>query len=127
MRSRSFSLDDAPRDLIDAAFKVVVHWKDFQGLGTREEALELLRQQAPGANEGDRQAKLDALAVVHDRAVDAVPRHVRRRRFKLLPFSTRRDIDLSACLAELNAVAPNVPEPIKREMLGWVVHWHWER
>lgn len=70
---------------------------------------------------------LDEVAAAHDAAVAAVPRHVKRRRFKLHPFATSKDIDRAACVAEVKAAVPDLPAAVREYLVGWVIHWHYVR
>jgi hypothetical protein len=108
------------------AVTVVIRWKDHDRFQSQAEAVGAL---CAAANLVEEQAEqlLVQVAAAHEAAVIAVPRHVRPRRFKIHPFASSRDIDEAACLSAVTAAAPDLPEVVRRYIVGWVIHWHWVR
>ncbi len=110
----------------DIAQDVVVRWKDHGQYGPRKDAVAALRRRADVPVE-EAERLFDLVAAAHEAAVRAVPCHVRRRRLKVHPFASARDIDQAACRADVMAAVPDLPEAVCDSLLGWVVYWHWMR
>ena len=110
----------------DVATDVVVRWKDYGQYGSRDKAAAAVKRRANvPTQEAERQ--LDLVAAAHGVAVDAVPSHVLRRRLKVNPFASAKDIDRAACLRAMQEAVPDLPLPVCEYVLGWVIYWHWMR
>jgi hypothetical protein len=72
-------------------------------------------------------AAFSLLNRVYDQAVLAVSNH---RRWPTQPpkrFAEFEDIDMQACLADLERIAPNRAQRQKKTILHWVIYWHYLR
>lgn len=103
-----------------------MRWKDHGQYGSRSKAAAALerRTNVPPQEAG---RLLDLVATAHGVAVSTVPLHVRRRRLKVHPFATAKDIDRAACLRAMQEAVPDLPLPVCEYVLGWVIYWHWMR
>jgi len=81
----------------------------------------------PSLDRADARLVLDQATVAYEYAVEHLPTFRRRRRFKLTPFATRRDIDRRALGVAVSSVAPDVPPEVVDSLVAFAVYCHWER
>ena len=105
---------------------MVVRWKDYGQYGSRDKAASALKRRA-NVPKQEAERLLDKVAAAHGVAVEAVPLHVRPRRFKVTPFASAKDIDRAECLRVMQEAVPDLPPPVCEYVLGWVIYWHWMR
>lgn len=128
VRRHDFSVDGPVDSLYEAAFSVVVQWRDFsREPNSRSDALALLSRLFPTAPDDERSEALDAVHAAHERAATALPVSVRRRRLKLAPFSTRSDVDVRGLEREISSVSPDLPADTVSTIAEWTIYWHWIR
>jgi len=101
----------------------VIRLKDYGSYGGDAGARKALRRRVPGHPTERYRTVLGLLCAVHGRAVGAIAKH------RLPPAGNRRyaeleDIDLDACMAELEGIAPGFAVPQKRVILMRVIYWH---
>ena len=113
--------------LLEAACDVVIRLKGHGSYRGEAGALRALARRVPGFAQEEYRAAFDFLCRVYDRAVEAIRRHPAERPGKTSRFAEFEDIDFDACLGELEEIQPGVATKQKREILTWVIYWHYLR
>lgn len=110
------------------AVSAVVAWKDFGKFSSRDGAIAAVQGEAStGLSDDECGDLIDLTAAAYEAALHSVPLNVRRRRFRVSPFASAKDIDQEACLQAMRDVAPDLPHLVHDYLLGWVIYWHWVR
>jgi hypothetical protein len=111
--------------LLEAACDVVIRFKGHGSYKRHPGALRALAKRFPGSSQAEYRRVFDLLCRVYDRAVEAIRRHPAQRPEKQGQFAESEDIDFDACMVELEAIEPGVATKQKREILTWVIYWHY--
>jgi hypothetical protein len=111
--------------LLDTCCDVVVRFKGHGSYGGEQAALKALRRRAPGSSQEEYRAAFDVLCKAYDRAVEAIRRHPAERPGGQRPYAEYDDIDFDACMRELEEVEPGAAMKQKRDILNWVIFWHY--
>ena len=112
-------------DLLEAACDVVIRLKGHGSYRGEAGALRALAGRVPGFAQEEYRAVFDLLVRVYDWAVEAIQRHPAERPGKTSRFAKFKDIDFDACMIELEEIEPNVASEQKRDILHWVIYWHY--
>jgi hypothetical protein len=115
----------AAPNLLEAACDVVIRLKGHGSYNGQPGALRALAKRAPGSSQAEFRAVFDLLCRVYDLAAEAIQRHPAERPEKQGRFAEFEDIDFDACMVELEAIEPGVATKQKREILTWVIYWHY--
>ncbi len=120
----SASMDER---LLDVCVDVVIRFKAHDRYRSEAGAVRALKRRAPGYTDEEYQAAFSLLNWVYDQAVLAVSSHRRGPTQPPKRFAEFEDIDVQACLANLERIAPNRAQRQKKTILHWVIYWHYLR
>jgi hypothetical protein len=112
-------------DLLDATCDVVIRLKGHGSYKREPGALKVLAKRAPASTQAECRVVFDLMCRVYDLAAEAIQRHPAERPDKQGQFAEFEDIDFGACMVELKAIEPGVATKQKREILTWVIYWHY--
>jgi hypothetical protein len=112
-------------NLHDVACDVVIRFKGHSSYKGQPGALRALAKRAFDSSRAESRAAFNLLSRVYDLAAEAIQRHPAERPEKQGQFAEFEDIDFGACMVELEAIEPGVATKQKREILTWVIYWHY--
>ena len=103
---------------------VVIRFKGHGAYQGRPGALRAFRRRAPGYEASTYEQGLDIFCEVYDLAVKAIRLFPAAQQSKG-KFAKYEDIDADQCMSYLERVLPGQGTGIKRQILNWVIFWHY--
>jgi hypothetical protein len=103
---------------------VVVRFKGHDSYKGRSGALRAFRKRAPGYDLPVYESAFDSCCDIYDLAVIAIELFPAARE-KTSKYAEFEDIDFARCMQHIECVFPGDGEGIKKQILNWVIFWHY--
>ena len=113
------------KKLLDTCVDVVIRFKGHGSYKGHSGAIKALSRRGPGFEAAAYQTTFDSFCELYDKAVDAIERHPAARPDKKSIYAEFEDVDFEACMRELDMIHPGSALAEKKEILNWVIFWHY--
>jgi len=108
----------------DVCSDVVVRFKGHGSYKGRSGALRAFKKRAPNFEPNEYEIAFDRFCAVYDLAVSAIQQFPSERESKS-KYAKFEDIDFEKCLCYIDHVLPGYGATMKKQILGWVIFWHY--
>lgn len=110
---------------LDVCRDVTVRYKAHDNYGSRKKALKAFERRAPGFDTKEYAQVFDAACAIYEQAVEAIQRFPSETRHKKKRYAQAEDIDIEKALPYLDQTLPGYALSLKRQLLNWVIFWHY--